>query len=103
VVLFSLEAANIQSTHLRKVTQWTHNFFVTSLVSHGDSLMLGDAISSVSILKLQETQLQTVARDYGPLWPVCVQALDHESMIGSNVWFYYTHRTPSNACLLGRL
>jgi DNA damage-binding protein 1 len=85
VVLFSLERTDMEATNLRKVTQWTHNYIVSSLVSYGDNLMLGDAISSVSILKLQGTQLQTVARDYGPLWPVCVQALDENSLIGSNV------------------
>jgi len=93
----------MKSVHLRKVTQWTHNFFVTSLVSHGDSLMLGDVISSVSILKLQEIELRTVARDYGPLWPVCVQALDDKSMIGGNVCFCATHCTSSKSVCPGGL
>lgn len=54
-------------------------------MAHDDHLVLGDAISSVSILKLADAQLSMVARDYGPLWPVCVQALDKNHIIGANV------------------
>jgi DNA damage-binding protein 1 len=54
-------------------------------VSINDHFVLGDAMSSVSVLKFADSKLHMVARDYGPLWPVCVQALDKKSIIGANV------------------
>jgi len=42
-------------------------------------------MSSVSILKLSNSQLHMVARDYSSLWPVCVQALEKGCIIGANV------------------
>lgn len=88
VILFRLERSDHLSTTsftIQKVAEWNHNYFVTSLVSRGNNLVLGDAISSVSLLKVVDGQLKTVARDYGPLWPVCVEALDETNIIGANV------------------
>lgn len=70
---------------LQKVAEWNHNYCVISLVSRNDTLMLGDAISSITFLKLSGTRLEVVARDYGPLWPVCIEALSVKSVIGANV------------------
>jgi DNA damage-binding protein 1 len=47
--------------------------------------MLGDAIGSVTFLKLDGARLETVARDYGPLWPACLQLWGDRSIIGANV------------------
>lgn len=84
VVLFRVENKD-QSVTLQKVTEWTHNYVVRNLVSNGEHLILGDAINSISILRLAGAQLQTVARDYGPLWPVCLQGLDARSIIAASV------------------
>jgi DNA damage-binding protein 1 len=73
------------SLALHKVAEWNRSHYVTSLVSGGNTLMVGDAISSVSLLKLNDGRLETVARDYGSLWPVCLEALDDKSVIGVNV------------------
>jgi len=83
VILFCVEKKD-QSITLQKVTEWTHSYVVRNLVSHGENLVLGDAINSISVLKLVGAQLQTVARDYGPLWPVCVQALDGRTIIAAS-------------------
>jgi hypothetical protein len=71
---------------------WRRSYLVRSLTSFGGSLVLGDAMSSVTVLKVEEQELQIVARDYGPLWPISVHALDQKNIIGSNVrnfvWSY---------------
>ncbi|KAF9454820.1 hypothetical protein P691DRAFT_716708 [Macrolepiota fuliginosa MF-IS2] len=69
---------------LKKVTEWNHNYLVTSLGSVGDHVFAGDQISSVSLLRVGEEKLQTVARDYGPRWPVAVEAIDEKNVIGAN-------------------
>jgi len=69
---------------LQKVTEWNHNYLVTSLGSAGDHIFAGDQISSVSLLKVGEDRFQTVARDYGPRWPVSVEAIDEKNVIGAN-------------------
>jgi len=32
-----------------------------------------------------DEKLQTVARDYGPRWPVSIEAIDEKNVIGANV------------------
>jgi DNA damage-binding protein 1 len=79
------DVSTTPSFALHKVAEWNHNCFLSSLVSRGNTLMLGDAVGSVSFLKLEGTRLETVARDYGPLWPHCLQAWSDKSIIGANV------------------
>lgn len=47
--------------------------------------MAGDQISSVSLLKIVENEVVLEARDYGPLYPVAVEALDQKNIICANV------------------
>jgi DNA damage-binding protein 1 len=70
---------------LKRLTDWNHNYLVTSLGSAGEHVFAGDQISSVSLLKAGEEKLQTVARDYGPQWPISVEAIDEKNVIGANV------------------
>lgn len=58
---------------------------MTSLAVQGENIIAGDAISSVSVLKVSGTDLQTVARHYGPLWPVTVESVRNSGVIGANV------------------
>jgi DNA damage-binding protein 1 len=70
---------------LKKLAEWNHNYLVTSLVSFGDHVVAGDHISSVSLLKIIKDEVVLEARDYGPLYPVAVEALDSKSLICANV------------------
>jgi DNA damage-binding protein 1 len=70
---------------LHKVADWNRGYYLTGLLSLGNTLMLGDSMTSMSFLKLDGTQLEMVARDYGPLWPVCMQLWGAKSVIGANV------------------
>lgn len=76
------------SVLLTRVSRWNHNYFVTSLVARGDNLITGDAISSVSIVKVKGNDLETVARNYGPLWPIAVAGGRDQGVIGANVRGY---------------
>jgi DNA damage-binding protein 1 len=63
---------------------------VTSLAASGSRLFVGDAICSVSVIELVETEggnlrLESVTKDFGPLWPVTVESLDRDTIIGANV------------------
>jgi DNA damage-binding protein 1 len=63
---------------------------VTSLVARRSRLFVGDAICSVSIIDVVEAEagemrLESVAKDFGPLWPVTVESLDQDTIIGANV------------------
>jgi DNA damage-binding protein 1 len=70
---------------LTKVASWNHNYFITNLVARGERLIIGDAISSVSVLEVQDNNLKTIARDYGPVWPVAVEGTLDGGVIGANV------------------
>lgn len=65
--------------------EWNHNYVVTSLVAHDHIVTIGDAISSVTTLEVVGKELKNAARDYGPLWPVAVEALSSRGVIGGNV------------------
>jgi len=84
-VVVTSDVSNTPSFALHRVAEWNHNYYVIGLVSHGTTLMLGDAISSVTFLKLDGTRLETLAKDYGSLWPVCLQRWSDTSIIGANV------------------
>ena len=73
------------SITLESLSEWNHNYMLTSLATYGDHVVAGDQISSVSLLKVSDSTVQNVARDYGPLWPVCVEASDGANIIGANV------------------
>ncbi|TDL17702.1 hypothetical protein BD410DRAFT_901246 [Rickenella mellea] len=85
VVLYRLEQLQGSNTgNLIKVAEWNHNYFVTSIVTQDDLLIIGDAISSVAVLQLKDSQLQTVAKDYSPLWPVCLGVFGENTIVGAN-------------------
>lgn len=95
-MIFRIAVTNDVSSYslaLHKVAEWNRSHYATSLVSGGNTLMVGDAISSVSFLKLVQGRLETVARDYGSLWPACLEALDDKSVIGVNVGNNFRSRT----------
>jgi DNA damage-binding protein 1 len=70
---------------LKRIVDWNHNYLVSSLGSFGNRIVAGDQISSVSLLKVTDTGLISQAKDYGPLYPVSVEALDSENIICANV------------------
>lgn len=88
VVLYSLtgqSGSRVPVVSLTKATEWNHNYTVISLVAHGHIVTIGDAISSVSVLEVIGKKIKSIARDYGPLWPVAVEALPGNGVIGGNV------------------
>ena len=66
-------------------TVFNHNYIITTLVSRNDRLLVGDVLTSVSLLKLQGSQIEPIAKDYGTLWPTCAELLDDNTIIGGNV------------------
>ncbi|KAJ3904528.1 CPSF A subunit region-domain-containing protein [Lentinula edodes] len=81
---------------IHSMMEWNHNYMVTSLSAYRNHLVVADQFSSVSLLRLEEEdggdddddggnrKLVTVARDYSPLWPVCVEAVDDKSFVGAD-------------------
>lgn len=81
----SVEESQSPVFSLKKLAEWNHNYMVTSLGSFNDHVAAGDQISSVSLLQVTDDKLISEARDYGPLYPVAVEALNDTSIIASNV------------------
>ncbi|KDR82646.1 hypothetical protein GALMADRAFT_837022 [Galerina marginata CBS 339.88] len=80
----TLEESQSPVFALKRLAEWNHNYMVTSLGSFNDRVVAGDQISSVSLLKVTENKLLSEARDYGPLYPIAVEALDDKNLIVSN-------------------
>ena len=90
--LFQVSVYKVDATGFEAVANWNHNYVVTSLGSRGSRLFLGDAIWSVSVIdlienKAGEMRLESIAKDFGSLWPVSIESLDHDTIIGANVSF----------------
>lgn len=66
-------------------TEFNHNYLITTLVSRDNQLLVGDALTSVSLLKLRGSQIEPVAKDYSSLWPTCAELLDDKTIMGANV------------------
>ncbi|KAJ3503729.1 hypothetical protein NLJ89_g8306 [Agrocybe chaxingu] len=88
ILLYRLEVYEEESPAptftFKKLAEWNHNYMVTSLSSFADRVVAGDQISSVSLLKVADERLISEARDYGPLYPVAVEALSTKSLICAN-------------------
>ncbi|PCH40170.1 hypothetical protein WOLCODRAFT_67201 [Wolfiporia cocos MD-104 SS10] len=84
VVLLKTNTLNGSPSPLSQVTEWNHSYLITSMVAKGNTLVIGDAISSVAMLKVVNTELRCIARDYAPLWPVAVEVIGDEGVIGAN-------------------
>ncbi|GJJ09699.1 hypothetical protein Clacol_003923 [Clathrus columnatus] len=71
---------------LAVLRRWAHNYIVFTLVSRDDRIYIGDAVSSLSVIRWDEdTQtLSNLARDYAPLWPVSIETLGLGKIIGCN-------------------
>ncbi|KAI0304406.1 CPSF A subunit region-domain-containing protein [Multifurca ochricompacta] len=79
----------VDSTGFQAAANWSHNYLVTSLVGRGSRLFIGDAICSVSVIDIFENEggevrLESVAKDFSPLWPVSIESLDQDTIIGAN-------------------
>ncbi|KAI9465477.1 CPSF A subunit region-domain-containing protein [Lactarius psammicola] len=84
VSVYKVDAAGFQ-----EVAHWKHNYLVTSLGARGSRLFVGDAICSVSVIDLIETEggevrLESIAKDFSPLWPMSIESLDQDTIIGAN-------------------
>lgn len=66
-------------------TEFNHNYVITTLVSRDNQLLVGDVLTSVSLLKLKGSRIEPVAKDYGFLYPTSAQLLDDNTIIGGNV------------------
>ncbi|KAG6903292.1 hypothetical protein C0995_000187 [Termitomyces sp. Mi166 len=83
VMLFKLQSSD-DILHLERLTDWNHNYLVTSLATYDDRIIIGDQLNSVSLLEVTDGKIQNLARDYGPRWPVAVEASGNDSIIGAN-------------------
>lgn len=96
-MLFKFEASEDKeapSYAFKKLHEWNHNYFVTSLISFDNQLILGDHISSISLVGVEGERLVSMAKDYAPLWPVSIEASTKDTIIGSNVRLSTKHFTP---------
>ncbi|KIJ17938.1 hypothetical protein PAXINDRAFT_72888 [Paxillus involutus ATCC 200175] len=83
VVVYNLEGT-VNDVSMTQAAVFNHNYLITTLVSRGDQLLVGDALTSVSLLKLKGSQIEPVAKDYGSLWPTSAEMFDDDTIIGAN-------------------
>ena len=101
--LFQVSVYKVDTAGFQKVAHWNHSYLVTSLVARESRLFVGDAICSVSVIDVigtdgGEVRLESIARDFSPLWPMSIGSVDHDTMIGANVSLppYFTKPNQTN-------
>lgn len=67
------------------LAEWNHNYVLTSLAVRNGILVAGDILYSVAALRIVDSKLQTVAKHFTPLMPVCLGVSEDESIVGANV------------------
>lgn len=87
LILMSLfgSSQSYNTMELKELYTWNHNYLVTTLAIKDKHIIIGDAVNSVAVLRLAENRFDVIARDYGPLWPLALEASDDTSIIGANV------------------
>ncbi|KAJ7288527.1 CPSF A subunit region-domain-containing protein [Mycena rebaudengoi] len=86
VMLFRLDVdPTSKRCTLHMVSTLNIHYFVTSMVSFENRLVIGDQISSVSLLEVsKDAKLRSLGRDLTPLSPVSVEALDRTNIIAGS-------------------
>ncbi|KAF7291738.1 CPSF-A domain-containing protein [Mycena chlorophos] len=70
---------------LEQVAKMNSNYFVMSISSFDNRLVLGDRIASLSLVELgKDKKLETLGRDLTPLAPNTVQAVDGKYVLAAN-------------------
>ncbi|THV04459.1 hypothetical protein K435DRAFT_649225 [Dendrothele bispora CBS 962.96] len=106
VMVYRLSVDEMESHSLKRLQIWDHNYLVSSIAEYKNHLVVADQFSSVSLLRMpDETSLNTLARDYSPLWPICVEAFSEKSIIGAEQslnLFTFSTKTENNRVVLKR-
>ncbi|KAF8630852.1 hypothetical protein AX17_005211 [Amanita inopinata Kibby_2008] len=78
------EDTSTRAYTLKHLAAWNHNYIVANLATFGNYILVGDQISSISLVKVIDNTLKSVARDYGPLWPISIDASSETDIIAAN-------------------
>jgi len=84
VQVFSIHRDN-DDVKLESVAKWTSAYIASSLVSRGNTLLVGDAMRAVAILRWTGAKLETVYHDYASLWMQTIESIDESGVIGSEL------------------
>jgi DNA damage-binding protein 1 len=86
VNIYTLSSSGTSHT-LQLVSAWNHNYIVTHVASIGNRVVVMDQIASLAAVDISpaDWKMTTVARNYSPLYPVCVEVADKENFVGANV------------------
>lgn len=73
------------------MAKWTHNYIVGNMIARGDRVYIGDTVNSLSVVQWDEVNqsLSSVARDYTPLWPAAIEAIENDAILGCDVRLLY--------------
>ncbi|KAH8824837.1 mono-functional DNA-alkylating methyl methanesulfonate N-term-domain-containing protein [Flagelloscypha sp. PMI_526] len=81
VMSFNVEHTIEGTVSISTVSKWNHNTLLRHLDAVDDTIVVGDIISSVSMLKSKDGILETITRHYRPLWPLAVGMSDKENVL----------------------
>lgn len=88
VVIYRAKTSG-HTTIIEEISRWNHNYLVTNIACKDNIIAVGDAISSVSLLRLERDGLRTIARDYESLHPIALDLTNTHDMVGATVRFQY--------------
>ncbi|KZT56361.1 hypothetical protein CALCODRAFT_497530 [Calocera cornea HHB12733] len=84
VQIFSISRDN-DDVRLQPLAKWSSAYIASSLISRGNTLIVGDAMRAVCLLRWTGAKLETVYHDYSSLWMQTLESIDEGGVIGAEL------------------
>ncbi|KZP01372.1 hypothetical protein CALVIDRAFT_493016 [Calocera viscosa TUFC12733] len=84
VQVFSIQRDN-DDVQLQPLAKWSSAYIASSLVSRGNTLLVGDAMRAICVLRWTGATLESVHHDYASLWMQTLESIDEGGVIGAEL------------------
>ena len=64
---------------------WDHNYIVIDVQVVSEYIVVCDAALSLTLLTMKDSALVSAIKCYKPLWPLCMNVIGNDTVIGANV------------------
>ncbi|EJU03243.1 hypothetical protein DACRYDRAFT_115454 [Dacryopinax primogenitus] len=82
--VFSLHRSH-DDIRIESVAKWSSAYVASSLICRGNTLLVGDAMRAVCILRWTGAKLETLYHDYASLWIQTLESIDEGGVIGAEL------------------
>ena len=93
--MYAITASTDGETLLHRTAELCNSYIATSIDVRGSEVLVGDALYSVTLLRINGNAIETVSTYHAPLWPVSIEFDGDSNAIVANVSPHAAFRTYS--------